>query len=133
MVEVGPGWVRWASMNWRVMLLGELDICWVKLDMTWIVTLVLRQNLTERGCWNKGVSQVTYWVLTITRYWKYSIGYAKQFVQVCRIHNQSTILRDSDWTSSRAKEFIWSLKHLKNCVWRNESEEELLKTRHQKR
>jgi len=25
-----------------------------------------------------------------------SYGYAKQFVQVCRIHNQSTILRDSD-------------------------------------
>ena len=70
-------------------------------------------------------------------------------------HNQSTIHRDSDWTSHRAKEFIWSLKasrrmrlkkasgrmrlencvwrkHLKNCVWRNESEEELLKTRHQK-
>jgi len=42
---------------------------------------------------------------------------------VYRIHNQSTILKDSDWTSSRAKEFIWSLKHLeelslKNCVWR---------------
>jgi len=37
--------------------------------------------------------------------------------------------------------FIWSLKHLEEwvwrtaseeCVWRNESEEELLKTRHQK-
>ena len=72
---------------------------------------------------------------------KVSIGYAKQFVQVCRIHNQSTILKDSDWTSSRAKEFNWSLKHLeewvwrtasKECVWRNESEEELLKIRHQK-
>ena len=58
-----------------------------------------------------------------------------------RIHNQSTILKDSDWTSSRAKEFIWSLNHLEEwvwrtaseeCVWRNESEEELLKTRHQK-
>jgi len=60
---------------------------------------------------------------------------------VYRIHNQSTIHKDSCWTSSRAKEFIWSLKHLeewvwrtasKECVWRNESEEELLKTRHQK-
>jgi len=39
------------------------------------------------------------------------------------------------------KEFIWSLMHLEEwvwrtaseeCVWRNESEEELLKTRHQK-
>ena len=58
-----------------------------------------------------------------------------------RIHNQSTIHKDSDWTSSRAKEFIWSLNHLEEwvwrtaseeCVWRNESEEELLKTRHQK-
>jgi len=46
---------------------------------------------------------------------------------VCRIHNQSTILRDSDWTSSRAKEFIWSLKHLEECVWRTASEETSLK------
>jgi len=51
---------------------------------------------------------------------------------VCRIYNQSTILRDSGWTSSRAREFIWSLKHLeecvwKNCVWRTASEETSLK------
>ena len=44
-----------------------------------------------------------------------------------RIHNQSTILRDSDWTSSRAKEFIWSLKHLEEWVWRTASEELRLK------
>jgi len=47
--------------------------------------------------------------------------------------NQSTIHKDSDWTSQRAKEFYWSLKclkelhlkdmRLKKCVWRNESEE----------
>jgi len=48
---------------------------------------------------------------------------------VCRIHNQSTILRDSDWTSSRAKEFIWSLKHLEEWVWRTASEELRLKKR----
>ena len=39
------------------------------------------------------------------------------------------------------RNFIWSLKHLEEwvwrtaseeCIWRNESEEELLKTRHQK-
>jgi len=52
---------------------------------------------------------------------------------VCRIHNQSTILRDSDWTSSRAKEFIWSLKasgrtaseelRLKKRVWRRAPED----------
>jgi len=36
-------------------------------------------------------------------------------------------LRDSDWTSSRAKEIIWSLKHLKNCIWRIASEELRLK------
>ena len=46
---------------------------------------------------------------------------------MCRIHNQSTILRDSDWTSSRAKEFIWSLKHLEERVWRTASEELRLK------
>ena len=46
---------------------------------------------------------------------------------MCRIHNQSTILRDSDWTSSRVKEFIWSLKHLEEWVWKNESEETSLK------
>lgn len=46
---------------------------------------------------------------------------------MCRIHNQSTILRDSDWTSSRAKEFIWSLKHLEEWVWRTASEELRLK------
>jgi len=46
---------------------------------------------------------------------------------VCRIHNQSTILRDSDWTNSRAKEFIWSLKHLEQWVWRTASEELHLK------
>jgi len=39
------------------------------------------------------------------------------------IHNQSTIHKDSDWTSSRAKEFYLKLKasgrmSLKNCVWR---------------
>ena len=71
-----------------------------------------------------------------------SIGYAKQFVQEYRIHNQSTINKDSDWTSSRAKECYLKLRSiwkntseemcLKNCVWRNGSEEELLKTRHQK-
>jgi len=53
-------------------------------------------------------------------------------------HNQSTIHRDSDWTSHRAKEIYLKLKaseemRLKNCVWSNGSEEELLKTRHQKR
>jgi len=42
--------------------------------------------------------------------------------------NQSTIHKDSDWTSQRAKEFYWSLKRLKEkrlkkCVWRNASEE----------
>ena len=56
--------------------------------------------------------------------------------------NQSTIHKDSDWTSQRAKEYYWSLElleemHLKKSVWRNASEEtslkkELLKTRHQK-
>ena len=42
---------------------------------------------------------------------------------MCRIHNQSTILKDSDWTSLRANEFIWSLKHLEEWVWRTASEE----------
>jgi len=61
---------------------------------------------------------------------------------VYRIHNQSTIHKDSDWTSSRAKEFYLKLRsisknaseemRLKKCVWSNGSEEELLKTRHQK-
>jgi len=42
--------------------------------------------------------------------------------------DQSTIHKDFDWTSQRAKEFYWSLErleemHLKICVWRNESEE----------
>jgi len=42
--------------------------------------------------------------------------------------NQSTIHKDSDWTSQRVKEFYWSLErleemHLKKCDWRNESEE----------
>jgi len=46
---------------------------------------------------------------------------------VCRIHNQSTILKDSDWTSSRAHEYIWSLKHLEEWVWRTASEETSLK------
>jgi len=51
-------------------------------------------------------------------------------------HNQSTIHRDSDWTSHRAKEIYLKLKasgrmRLKNCVWRkhlkNASEELRLK------
>jgi len=38
------------------------------------------------------------------------------------IHNQSTIHKDSDWTSPRAKEFYLKLRasgrmSLKNCVW----------------
>jgi len=42
---------------------------------------------------------------------------------VYKIHNQSTIHKDSDWTSSRAREFYLKLKasgrmSLKNCVWR---------------
>ena len=47
--------------------------------------------------------------------------------------NQSTIHKDSNWTSQGAKEFYWSLEHLKElrlkemrlkkCVWRNESGE----------
>jgi len=46
-----------------------------------------------------------------------------KFVQVYRIHNQSTIHKDSDRTSSRAKEFNLKLRasgrmSLKNCVWR---------------
>ena len=54
-----------------------------------------------------------------------------------RIHNQSTIHKDSDWTSSRAKGILVEAKSVwknasEECVWRNESEEELLKTRHQK-
>ena len=53
--------------------------------------------------------------------------------KVYRIHNQSTIHKDSDWTSSRAKEFYLKLRsvwknaseemRLKKCVWRNESED----------
>ena len=60
-----------------------------------------------------------------------------------RIHNHSTIHKDFDWTSSRAKEFYLKLRSiwknaseemlLKKCIWRNGSEEELLKTRHQKK
>jgi len=46
---------------------------------------------------------------------------------VYRIHNQSTIHKDSGWTNSRAKEFIWSLKHLEEWVWRTASEETSLK------
>jgi len=55
---------------------------------------------------------------------------------VYRIHNQSTIHKDSDWTSSRAKEFYLKLRasermRLKNaseeCVWRTASEETSLK------
>jgi len=61
--------------------------------------------------------------LIITRYQKSSIGLAKQFVQVYRIHNQSTIHKDSDWTSSRAKEFYLKL----SSVWKNASEEMRLK------
>ena len=43
-------------------------------------------------------------------------------------HNQSTIHKDSDWTSQRAKEFYVKLRaseemRLKKCVWRNESED----------
>ena len=48
------------------------------------------------------------------------------------IHNQSTIHKDSDWTSSRAKKFYLKLRasgrmHLKKCVWRTASEETGLK------
>ena len=40
-----------------------------------------------------------------------------------RINNQSAIHKDSDWTSSRVKEFYLKLRasgrmSLKNCVWR---------------
>jgi len=43
-------------------------------------------------------------------------------------HNQSTIHKDYDWTSQRAKEFYLKLRvfgrmRLKKCVWRNESED----------
>ena len=43
-------------------------------------------------------------------------------------HNQSTIHKDSEWTSQRAKEILLKLRAsermcLKKCVWRNESEE----------
>jgi len=48
-------------------------------------------------------------------------------------HNQSTIHKDSNWTSQRAKEFYLKLRasgrnaseemRLKKCVWRNESED----------
>ena len=49
-----------------------------------------------------------------------------------RIHNQSTIYKDSDWTSSRANEFYLKLRvsgrmHLKKYVWRSASEETGLK------
>jgi len=51
---------------------------------------------------------------------------------VCRIQNQSTIHKDSDWTSQRAKKFYLKRKasgrmHLKKCVWRSVSEETSLK------
>jgi len=44
------------------------------------------------------------------------------------IQNQSTIHKDSDWTSQRAKEFYLNFRasgrmRLKKCVWRNESED----------
>jgi len=57
-------------------------------------------------------------------------------------HNQSTIHKDYEWTSQRAKGILLKLRasermRLKKCVWRNASEEKslkkaLLKTRHQK-
>jgi len=45
------------------------------------------------------------------------------FFKMYMIHNQSTIHKDSDWTSSRAKEFYLKLRasgrmSLKNCDWR---------------
>jgi len=102
------------------------------------LSLSKRGRLLEQRVFLKVIS----WVLIITRYEKSSIGFAKQFVQVYRIHNQSSIHKDSDWTSSRAKEFYLKLRSvwknaseemcLKKCIWRNGSEEELLKTRHQK-
>ena len=57
--------------------------------------------------------------------------------------NQSTIHKDSDWTSQRAKEFYWSLERLREMclkemrLKKNASEEASLKkalqkTRHQK-
>jgi len=51
---------------------------------------------------------------------------------VYRIHNQSTIHKDSDWTSSRVKEMYLKLRSiwknaLEECVWRTASEETGLK------
>jgi len=53
---------------------------------------------------------------------------------VCRINNQSTIPRDSDWTSSKSKGIYLKLKasgrlRLKNCVWSAATEELRLKKR----
>jgi len=47
-------------------------------------------------------------------------------------HNQSTIHKDSDWTSQRAKEIYLKPRaseemHLKICVWRSAFEETSLK------
>ena len=39
--------------------------------------------------------------------------------------------RNFIWSLDHLEECVWRM-HLKNCVWSNESEEELLKTRHQK-
>ena len=43
-------------------------------------------------------------------------------------HNQSTIHKDSEWTSQKAKGILLKLRasermRLKKCVWSNESEE----------
>jgi len=51
---------------------------------------------------------------------------------VYKIHNQSTIHKDSDWTSSRAKEIYLKLRSIwknapEKCVWRTASEETGLK------
>jgi len=71
----------------------------------------------------KGVSQYHLLSFDNNKVLKSSIGLTKQFVQVYRIHNQSTIHKDSDWTSSRANEFYLKPR----SIWKNASEETGLK------
>jgi len=85
------------------------------------------------ACWNKGVSQVTYWVLTITRYQNNQLDMLNNLFK-CAGSIIKVLFLEILIEQVQEQRIYLKLKasgrlHLKNCVWSAASEELRLKKR----
>jgi len=106
------------------------------LNIFYFICKTLLNNCTThvaKYCWNKGVSQVTYWVLTITRYQNNQLDMLNNLFK-CAGSIIKVLFLEILIEQVQEQRIYLKLKasgrlHLKNCVWSAASEELRLKKR----